>query len=913
MITWGAGSTAPESHGTMGLSGVHMFWRSSFRLPLHTFCRRPITVLLATFFLLAARPGLAEPKTLKVGVYENPPMVFTDKPGEKPQGVFIEVLESIAKANDWTLEYVHGEWSECLDRLEKGEIDLQVDIGKSEERLKRFDYTNEVFFSTWAQIYTKPDSKIDSIEDLNRARIAVMKEDIHFPALKKLMNDFDFTATYLEVGDYDQVTDAVMDGRSDAGLMSRISGLQYEKKRNLRRTSQSLSPIQVFFAFPKGKHADVRDTLDAAVHALKADDNSIYNTSIDKWLSEGKASQISVWWRWTVGVMVALVVLGAVGNRALRTQVRLKTGELEEKNIALELEIGERLRAEEAMRSSELRLRDQNAALSQLAKFDALDQNVREPALKMLTELASKTLSVARASIWLFDEKKVSIECIDLFEQTTGGHSSGSVLTSDLYPSYFRAMQEEHTIAANDARTDPRTREFTDSYLDVIGITSMLDAPIRVGGRMIGVLCHEHIGVQRHWLIDEQNFAGALADFAALILESGERLRAEEYLRRSEEYFRSIIDNALDAVVTMNMEGLIIGWNPEAERTFGWTKKEAIGQILGEFIVPPAYREAHTSGAARYAMSAKKQLNFPTREMSGMHRDGHEFPIELNLTSATVHGENIVTAFIRDITARKRAEEERGKLMAIEQELDVASRIQQSILPRSFPNFEGACHIDIFATMIPAKEVAGDFYDYFVIDKDRLGIVIGDVSGKGVPAAIFMAACRTLLKAIALGGRSPAESLTRLNELLHAENFADMFVTLAYGILDTRTGEVTYTLAGHPLPIVIARDGSVHNAEMVGGTILGVFPSIHYVQTTLRLNPGDALFLYTDGVTEAMDAQGHLFGDARLESYLATAQSGLTMNVLIDQLLLEIDQHADGAPRHDDTTILAIRYKACGS
>ena len=614
-------------------------------------------------------------------------------------------------------------------------------------------------------------------------------------------------------------------------------------------------------------------------------------------------------WHWALGISVVFGVAAFMINQALRTQVRSQTAELEAKNIELQMEIGDRQRAEEAVRSSELRLRNQNATLSQLANIQAFTKEERSEALRTLTELAARTINVQRSSIWLFDVEQTGIRCVNLYERYNDLHSSDMVLTEESYPAYFRSLKEEHTIAAHDAATDPRTREFKNSYLDVLGITSMLDAPIRVAGRMIGVFCNEHIGPPRQWLIDEQNFAGALADFTALILESGEKATAQEELGRSEEYFRSIINNGMDAVVTMDIDGEIIGWNPQAEQTFGWSTSEAIGRDLGQLIVPPGYRDAHAHGVKRYAETGEMHMFNRVREMHAVDRHGREFPIELTLTSTTVHGSRIVTAFMRDISERKRAEQERDRLRAIEQELSVASRIQQSILPTEFPAFPGAVNVDIHATMVPAKEVAGDFYDYYAIDEDRLAFVIGDVSGKGVPAAIFMAACRTLLKAIALGGKSPSACLTRLNALLYADNLADMFVTLAYGILDSNTGEVVYSLAGHPAPYLIEVEGRVSEIEMVGGTILGIFPSIEYVEHQITLQPGECLLLYTDGVTESMDRLGRLYGNARLEAFLAVPRNGRPLRPLIEDLLHELEQHAADASRHDDITLLALRYQ----
>lgn len=255
------------------------------------------------------------------------------------------------------------------------------------------------------------------------------------------------------------------------------------------------------------------------------------------------------------------------------------------------------------------------------------------------------------------------------------------------------------------------------------------------------------------------------------------------------------------------------------------------------------------------------------------------------------------------LVALQRATEEHAALEALRRELDIAREIQQSILPRRFPD---RGRLDLFATMLPARDVGGDFYDFFALDDHRFGLVIGDVSGKGMPAALFMAVSRTLIKSTALSGVGPAACLGRVNELLLADNPADMFVTIFYAILDLRSGEVTCSNGGHNPPFVLRPGGGV-DALTAGGTLLGVLDGARFSEHRLQLRAGDTLLLFTDGVTEAADAADRLYGDARLADVLAHAGAG-SAEQLVQALLRDVARHGDGVAQSDDITVLAARY-----
>lgn len=246
-----------------------------------------------------------------------------------------------------------------------------------------------------------------------------------------------------------------------------------------------------------------------------------------------------------------------------------------------------------------------------------------------------------------------------------------------------------------------------------------------------------------------------------------------------------------------------------------------------------------------------------------------------------------------------------GELVAIRQELDVAHRLQQAILPRRFPDRP---EIEIAARAEPAKEVGGDFYDVFWLDDRRLALVIADVAGKGVPAALVMAETRTLLRGVAPATSGPAQCLGLANNLLAEDNDTGMFVTVFLGMLDLATGRLTYANGGHNPALIRHADGQVSTIGMGDGLALAVVEDFPFDEGELTLQPGDTLVLYTDGVTEAFDIDDQPFGDGRLK-IVVEQTAGCTAAETMSALFEAVDSFVGDAPPSDDTTVLTLRYR----
>jgi sigma-B regulation protein RsbU (phosphoserine phosphatase) len=248
-------------------------------------------------------------------------------------------------------------------------------------------------------------------------------------------------------------------------------------------------------------------------------------------------------------------------------------------------------------------------------------------------------------------------------------------------------------------------------------------------------------------------------------------------------------------------------------------------------------------------------------------------------------------------------------LESLKKDLTVASEIQQYILPRDFPPFPDVSdQLDIYASMEAAKNVGGDFYDFFRIDDNHIGLVIADVSGKGIPAAIFMAVSRTLTRATGIRGGNPADCISYANKLLAAESVNCMFVTMFYGILDVNTGEVVYCNAGHNPPYIVRQDGEVKVLPMTQDPMVGAIGGIVFHQNTVQLAAGDALVMFTDGVTEAMNGVYEAYGEQRLEATLAHA-SQMSSQEIVDAIKADVATFVDGAEQSDDITVLVLKKK----
>jgi len=379
-------------------------------------------------------------------------------------------------------------------------------------------------------------------------------------------------------------------------------------------------------------------------------------------------------------------------------------------------------------RQSEQRLRRQSAVLAELAKRKVLDHPDLRTSLREITEAAARTLEVERASVWLYNEDRSRIRCIDLYEKSRNRHSEGAELTEAGHPAYFQALEADRIIAAHDAHTDPRTKEFSQLYFSPLGITSLLDAPIRLGGCMIGTVSHEHVGCPRRWALEEQNFTGSIADLVSLTMEAWERQQSEEALQQSEKHFRSLIENASDIITILNSDKTIRYESPSIEQVLGYRPEDLTGKNILEFVHP----EDSAIVIDAFTQVRQNLDATPSIEFRFQHKDSSWRILEAiagNLpASSDVAG---VTLNSRDITERKRTEEE---LKTFARKLEQSNReLQDFASVASHDLQEPLRKVQAFGDRLKAKcgnalgEEGGDYLERMQNAARRMQTLINDL------------------------------------------------------------------------------------------------------------------------------------------------------------------------------------------
>lgn len=397
--------------------------------------------------------------------------------------------------------------------------------------------------------------------------------------------------------------------------------------------------------------------------------------------------------------------------------------------------------------------------------------------------------------------------------------------------------------------------------------------------------------------------AGVLAMLRTLGRQVGqflERRRAEEQLARSQAITSAIVASALDCVITMDSDGRVVDFNPAAERTFGYSREQAIGRVLAELIIPPQLRDAHRAALARFLETGEGRILDQRLELSALRADGHEFPVELTVTAIATPDGPMFAGYLRDITDR--ISQEREVAAVLDRERRIALTLQRSLLPPHLPKIEGLELAAAFQAAGDGSIVGGDFYDVFDAPAGW-SFVIGDVCGKGPEAAAATALARYTLRAGAMTGVGPSEILRLLNDAFLQERAAD-FCTAAYAAL-RRNGpgfDVCASIGGHPLPLVVRRDGTV---EAIGspGTLLGALPNPDLSDESAHLAGGDALVLYTDGVIEARHGDGR-FGTERLRELLREC-AGMPAR----RIASAVESAVAGEHASDDVAVIVVRAK----
>jgi sigma-B regulation protein RsbU (phosphoserine phosphatase) len=414
-----------------------------------------------------------------------------------------------------------------------------------------------------------------------------------------------------------------------------------------------------------------------------------------------------------------------------------------------------------------------------------------------------------------------------------------------------------------------------------------------------------------------KDHSGQIIAVGGIELDVTERKKAAEALRESEERFRTLV---------ANLPGIVYRGLVDADWTMQFIS-EAVVDITGYPATDFIDNRVRSYGSiihpddqemiARTVDESVEQGEPFTLEYRILDAGGHmRWVYEKGLVVVDDDGTPLwLDGTIYDITDRKHTEEQlkiasqiiKDQRDRMEDELNIGREIQMSMIPLVFPPFPDHDEFSVFAALEPAREIGGDFYDYYFIDEERFCFCIGDVSGKGVPAALFMAVAKTLIKSRAADDRSTASILTHVNDELSVNNTSCMFVTIFSGILNIRTGELLYTNAGHNPPYLKRKDGTLQILDQRHGPIIGAVEGMVYAEGRDTMEPGDLLLLYTDGVTEAMDVDDRLFSENRLQRLL-TAMDTDDVNKVVVDTVVAVMAFEGKAEQADDITVLALAF-----
>jgi PAS domain S-box-containing protein len=313
----------------------------------------PLTICC---LLLPAATGASQtPQTVRVGLHDAQPVAFRDAQGQ-PSGFAIDIIDYIARQEGWRLQFVDGTWSECVQRLHDHDIDLLFPILHTPERDRRFDFSKESFFATWARVFARPDSGIESILDLDGKTLAVVREDIFNQEIRDLVDGFDLHCTFQELDTKTDVLQSVASANADVVVLEGVGGYWHIQEYGLVATPIVFKPALPHMAVPRGMGADLLRAIDRHLKELKDQPKSMYYQSYDAWFSPPGSAKIPGWMKWSATIGIALLAVFIVFSLILRHQVSQKTRVVRERNKALEKEIHERLQTEEALRRSETRL-----------------------------------------------------------------------------------------------------------------------------------------------------------------------------------------------------------------------------------------------------------------------------------------------------------------------------------------------------------------------------------------------------------------------------------------------------------------------------------------------------------------------------------------------------------------------------
>jgi phosphoserine phosphatase RsbU/P len=406
------------------------------------------------------------------------------------------------------------------------------------------------------------------------------------------------------------------------------------------------------------------------------------------------------------------------------------------------------------------------------------------------------------------------------------------------------------------------------------------------------------------------NAQGELLKWRGVDRDITARMHFQEALVESEKRTRLIIESSMNAIFIMDSYGIITDWNRRAEKMFGWSNAEAIGQRLDELIIPARFHKAHRQALKTFLQTGSAPLLNKQTEQVALRRDGTEFPVELSVSPLKIGNAYIFSGFIHDISSRKAAEEQirqaHVNLAIAQNEIKIAQQIQATLSPSAPIKSED---FEVTGFCLPADKVGGDYFDYFFRKEAQLDMVIADVSGHSIGPALFMVEARSAIRAQTNLLATPSETLDVLNNFLFDDlDKSDYFITLFYLQYNIHTQQLRYANAGHPPPLLFSQYEGKFKKLDAEGLLLGVRKNVIFEEKTTTLVKGDLILFYTDGLIEADNADKEFFGLERVEAvFLQNAQE--SPQTIIDSLFVALRQFSQKTAFDDDITLMVFK---CG-
>lgn len=587
---------------------------------------------------------------------------------------------------------------------------------------------------------------------------------------------------------------------------------------------------------------------------------------------------------WFIILLVPIVVLSILFSRSISRPVRILA------QIASNLAEGNLEDPVKIERTDEIGVLADNFEMMRTA-LKKLVGDLREVNQTLELNVNQRTIELERAkkaAEAILDESPVPVAVVD--------PDTASYLRVNFAMTEFHKLSSSELLKRNTTETyayPERDRPIIFEQLKKHGRIENLD----VYSKRIGT------GEERRTLINVHpiSYFGQKV-FITSLIDITERIRMEEELKT----LSTAMESAENAIIITNPQGFIQWINPSFTNLTGYTLDEIKGRKT-DMLKSGKHDEILYSDIWRTIQSGEVWRG----EIINKKKNGELYFEDMTITPVTDSDDNIVqfVAIKQDITERKRLEniviqaKER-----MEEELNVARDIQMSMLPLVFPPFPGRNDMDLYAKLIPAREVGGDFYDFYFLDDTHLCFVVGDVSGKGVPAALLMAVTKTLLKSQAGNDRSTASILSHVNNEIAKDNDANMFITVFIAILNTSTGELVFSNAGHnPSFIITPGNGIVKKLSGLNGPVVGAMEDMTFTESTCKLGQEDIVLAYTDGVTESHNNDEEMYSESRLEKLLEQKEYS-SVQTLTEKIFESVKTFEDGAEQFDDITVLAVQY-----